>query len=345
MKRCVKITRTIDFVTVADSWVKKNKLKETTGHGEAKLMIGSDPMPYEFFRSNTARCYFDRDSIFEYFFEVKYVYIKNYHLFRRGVDMMEDWANYFNEFKQFNSKDFFFNIFIPKITKKHVYINSKDEIYEFIRRIAIPIKSFFKIEEIIEEDGQYLYRFLIKFDLSKDDIDSDNELLNKLMKEDSTELGESIKHHENNNVDIDKIELQIEFEKDMYYEIDEIRKKLDLRIQDLLLRIIKENYTQYHPFCFMCKKLRSTQYVVCNFCSRKVDCGYVRYEVSSPYPDYYLDVETVCILCFDSEFGIDIDDEILFDKEYIKKLAYDFVDLISDNSAQYRILEAKSVLD
>lgn len=147
------IYKTIDFIKVRipDCLVKHNKIG--TGAGEARTYVGGHLLKNwdDFFGNYQLKCFFDKKSLTTYMLSVQFEYENPSQGYRN--DIAGFWQKYWQELKTF-PEFIYFNIFRNNDNNNQnissrFYIKSKDAIYDFFRRIALPNMTSMLIQKIL----------------------------------------------------------------------------------------------------------------------------------------------------------------------------------------------------
>lgn len=161
----------IQYIKIADSFVKTNKTIYFRGNGEAKLYISQDkPETNMFFYSNKIRKIFiNKSDLQTYLRDAKYEYFNQEMGYRIG-DISQNYIKYLNEV---NKQDDTIEIKLeatPILSKGRYYIRSGNEIWSFLRSILIPIISYFQIVKYVDEvdDHAEYIRFIPFIDYNYD---------------------------------------------------------------------------------------------------------------------------------------------------------------------------------
>jgi len=168
-----------EHMTAADSWVLKNKIG--IGHGEAKFYVGQDGgVLWGFFDNLNRKCFFLKTDLIKYLEEVKEEYENPQQPYKNKKDMVEDWKKYFKEINKLDKEVLDFNFVHQKqIEPPRVYFNSKDEIYELIRRISLPNITYLSALKIKSKTGEIHYYFRLFVDYFGQEF-KDNKLENQI---------------------------------------------------------------------------------------------------------------------------------------------------------------------
>lgn len=155
-----------NMMTVPDCVVAgSNKLGH--GHGEAKFYISSKEDMYGFYGDEkfSARCFMLKSDLIAYMKAIKSEYMDP----SQNYSKKEDFPKLWNERMAMISKlddVIFFNITDQyQIAGPRGYINSKDDGYQIIRQIALPLVSYVYAEKVgLESDPLFYWKLFVDFD-------------------------------------------------------------------------------------------------------------------------------------------------------------------------------------
>jgi len=178
----------IQYVKIADSFVKTNKTISFRGHGEAKLYISQDkPETNMFFYSNKIRKIFiNKSDLQTYLRDARYEYFNQEMGYRNG-DISQNYIQYLNEVNKLDDTIEIKLEASPIISKGRYYIRSGNEIWSFLRNILIPIISYFQIVKYVDDYAEYI-RFIPFIDYNYDRLKFNQE--KKLSKKISNETND-----------------------------------------------------------------------------------------------------------------------------------------------------------
>lgn len=154
----------IEHITLADSFVFTKK-KSTTGHGEARLYVGSqNEETKNFFGDFRAKCFFLKDDFQSYLNDSKIEYKKQEQGYRE--DISDRWEGYMEGTETLNEGKIYFSVdnATGKEDINRFYVRSKDGIYKFMREIALPTISYLTILKLQSNDGQHYFYFRLFLD-------------------------------------------------------------------------------------------------------------------------------------------------------------------------------------
>lgn len=154
------------MMTVPDCVVvSSNKLGH--GHGEAKFYISSKDEMYSFYGGEkfTARCFMLKKDLLYYMNAIKNEYLEPSQDYSKKTDFPQLWNE---RVKMIENLDdvIFFNISDQyQIAGPRGYINSKDDGYQIIRKIALPLVSYVYVEKVgLESDPLFYWKLFVDFD-------------------------------------------------------------------------------------------------------------------------------------------------------------------------------------
>ncbi len=158
-------------VAIADSFVLANKLRCTTGHGEARLYTGSVKTDYDFFNNfQNIKCLFYKNHLLSYLDDAKVEYQEQSQAYR--TDISDSWMKYKDALRAQENKIFFtIEDANGEKDKSRFYIRSNDKIYESFRKIILPIVTKLSILKLINDKGEIFYLFRPFVDLFEDSRD------------------------------------------------------------------------------------------------------------------------------------------------------------------------------
>jgi hypothetical protein len=136
----------IQYVKIADSFVKVNKTISFRGHGEAKLYISpiNDKTHSFFYEKNVNKFFIKKKDILTYLRDAKYEYTNQEMGYRAG-NISENYKDYFFKSEQLKEEEEIILEDGPIKSKGRYYIRGSNEIWFFLREIFIPIISYFQI--------------------------------------------------------------------------------------------------------------------------------------------------------------------------------------------------------
>ena len=155
------VVEPLEGIQVVDSFVKKNKLEATTGHGEARLYVGSQDRDFgRFFNEFRDRGFFLKKDLLEYLDNAKEEYRAQEQRYRR--DISEDLAGYYEILRQYPGErlSFTFESATGAEDRSRFYIRSSDDVFcEHFRSIALPIITHLSILKLKTPSGEFLFYF------------------------------------------------------------------------------------------------------------------------------------------------------------------------------------------
>ena len=154
------------MMTVPDCVVVgSNKLGR--GHGEAKFYISSKAEMYSFYGSEqfTARCFMLKTDLLAYMEAIKNEYQDPSQEYAKKKDLPRLWAERLQLIQGLDDV-IFFNIHDQyQIAGPRGYINSDDDGYQLIRKLALPLVSYIYVEKVgLESDPLYYWKLFVDFE-------------------------------------------------------------------------------------------------------------------------------------------------------------------------------------
>lgn len=164
-----EIIDTIEYITLADSFLKENKIG--TGHGEAKLYVGEESdRIFEFFGDFNVDCFFRKKDFENFMDDAKQEYENPQQNYNRANTMGKRFIKLQEELSKFNSEILKFKLYRVKVKPPRIYVNAKSEYYEFMREVGLPNISYLSVLKLKDENKSIVYYFKIFIDYKPDII-------------------------------------------------------------------------------------------------------------------------------------------------------------------------------
>jgi predicted restriction endonuclease len=147
-------------VAIADSFVKKNKLLGTEGHGEARLYLGSTKNDWKGFfnQFHNARGLFYKPHLIKYLEEAKLEYEEQEQAYRK--DISNFWPANKNAVNALQDIEYFRIDEANGIQDKaRFYIRSNDKSYDIFRTIILPIITTLSILKLETDNKEIFFLF------------------------------------------------------------------------------------------------------------------------------------------------------------------------------------------
>lgn len=155
-----------NMMTVPDCVVVgSNKLGH--GHGEAKFYIASKDEMYEFYGTEKfrARCFMLKKDLIAYMKAIKAEYMEPSQEYSRKEELPKLWAERMTMIEGLDDIIFFHVNDQHQIAGPRGYINSTDDGYQIIRKIALPLVSYIYAEKVgLENDPLFYWKLFVDFD-------------------------------------------------------------------------------------------------------------------------------------------------------------------------------------
>ena len=154
------------MMTVPDCVVVgSNKLGH--GHGEAKFYIASKTEMYEFYGAEkfTAKCFMLKSDLIAYLLAIKNEYMTPSQDYAQKENLPSLWNERMDMVSKLDDV-IFFNIFDQyQIAGPRGYINSDEDGYQIIRKLALPLVSYIYVEKVGSEKSPLFYwKLFVDFD-------------------------------------------------------------------------------------------------------------------------------------------------------------------------------------
>ena len=154
------------MMTVPDCVVVgSNKLGH--GHGEAKFYIASKEEMYGFYGGAKfkAKCFMLKSDLIAYMNAIKNEYNMPSQEYAKKEQLPKLWIERMNMISKLDDI-IFFNIFDQnQIAGPRGYINSDEDGYQIIRKIALPLVSYIYVEKVgLESDPLFYWKLFVDFD-------------------------------------------------------------------------------------------------------------------------------------------------------------------------------------
>ena len=152
-----------EYMSIPDCFVLRNKTG--TGHGEAKFYVGNENRETMGFFDNFDReCFFLRSDFEKYLEDAALEYNHPEQKYKNIKDLPADWKTYKKEIAAIRNEIIPFSIYRVRVVPPRVYINSRDKIYTFLRRVALPGISYLSALKLRAADGEIKYYFRLFID-------------------------------------------------------------------------------------------------------------------------------------------------------------------------------------
>lgn len=176
-----EIIDVIENITLADSFVKVNKIGR--GNGEAKLYIcqDTDTKKMSFFditerRGDVLECFVLKSDLLQYLDAVKGEYLRPTQKYQDFKNMPDNWIKWYDEIGRFDENELFFEMQDQiQVEPPRVYFNAqKNYLYTLIREIALPNYSYLSCLKLKNKQNNKIFFYIRIFaDLEKINMGSD----------------------------------------------------------------------------------------------------------------------------------------------------------------------------
>ena len=160
-----------NIVTIPDCFVLGHN-KIGTGHGEAKLYIGSKEIMREFFGGEgfTAKSFILKKDLQSYLELVKDEYTQPSYDYHNKTDFPDIWAKHIAQVSELDDIIYFSVKDQTQIQGPRGYVNTSrtDLGYKLIRTIALPIISYISVMKLMDQTGEvsYYWKIFVDFELA-----------------------------------------------------------------------------------------------------------------------------------------------------------------------------------
>lgn len=155
-----------NMMTVPDCLVvSSNKLGH--GHGEAKFYVSSKDEMYSFYGGEkfTAKCFMLKKDLIAYLTAIKNEYYNPSQEYQKKDKLAELWSERMAMVSGLDDVIFFKIKDQYQIVGPRGYINSEDDAYQIIRKLALPLVSYVYVEKVgNEKDPLFYWKLFVDFD-------------------------------------------------------------------------------------------------------------------------------------------------------------------------------------
>ncbi len=164
-----EIIDTLEYITLADSFIKENKIG--SGHGEAKLYVGNQSEKlYDFFGDFNISCFFCKKDFKLFLDDAKQEYETPQQNYIKSIDMKERYLEYINKINDFEEEMLEFDLYRVDVAPPRVYVNAESKYWTFMRIIALPNISYLSVLKLKDQNKNVKYYFRIFIDYKPDII-------------------------------------------------------------------------------------------------------------------------------------------------------------------------------
>lgn len=154
------------MMTVPDCVVTQSN-KIGRGHGEAKFYIASKEQMYDFYGGEKfiAKCFMLKKDLISYLTAIKNEYLFPSQEYSKKDELPKLWKERMDIVSKLDDVVFFKIKDQYQIKGPRGYINSDDDAYQIIRKIALPLVSYVYVEKVgNENDPIYYWKLFVDFD-------------------------------------------------------------------------------------------------------------------------------------------------------------------------------------
>lgn len=166
--KAFSIIDAIEYITLADSFVKDNKIGN--GHGEAKLYVGNTSPSNRienFFNSfDNVNCFFLKKDLMTFLMDSRMEYYNPQQEYNKKDTMVDRFINMHDEINDLDTGFLNFKLYRVSVAPPRIYVNSDSKYYELMRRIGLPNISYLSILKLKDIKNSTFYYFRIFIDYS-----------------------------------------------------------------------------------------------------------------------------------------------------------------------------------
>lgn len=168
-----KFENTLDSsISVPDSFVIRGS-KIGRGNGEAKLYIAPKEVMYQFFGNKTsfqAKCFLLKTDLISYMNALHSEYLHPSQAYRSTEEMPKLWKERMDKISKLSDVIEFTVHSQDQIAGERGYVKSKDEGYQLIREISLPLVSYISIMELTDPSSSsiFYWKLFADFDAISD---------------------------------------------------------------------------------------------------------------------------------------------------------------------------------
>ena len=139
----------INDIIIPDSFViRPHKLG--TGHGEAKLYLGSKKNCLSFFGQDgfDVPCAFHKQNLVKYFLSIEDEFKNPSQNYNLSSSIYDSWIKHYDEIKKCNKMIYFRIQHQLQLSGPRVYVKSKNKEFDLLRRISLPNLTYLCISKL-----------------------------------------------------------------------------------------------------------------------------------------------------------------------------------------------------
>lgn len=165
-----KVIDTLEYITIADSFIKENKIG--SGNGEARLYVGYGKKELLQFFNNFEvknKCFFRKKDFIIFLEDSKQEYYNPQQPYRRIDSMKHRYQQYKEEINSIKGEILEFEIYKYMLDDKNrLYIYGNTEYWTELRKIALPNISYLSVLKLRDENENIIFYFRIFIDYKPD---------------------------------------------------------------------------------------------------------------------------------------------------------------------------------
>ena len=165
-----EIIDALEYITLADSFVKDNKIGN--GHGEAKLYVGnvskSNRIENFFDDCKNVNCFFLKKDFKAFLLDAEAEYFNPQQEYNKKDTMINRYMDLHSDIEKMDNGFLNFKLYRVNVAPPRIYVNADSPYYDFMRKIGLPNISYLSILKLKDINGNILFYFRIFIDYKPD---------------------------------------------------------------------------------------------------------------------------------------------------------------------------------
>lgn len=170
MSKKFEVVDALEYITLADSFVKDNKIGK--GHGEAKLYVGNtspNKRIENFFDNfNNVNCFFLKKDFIKFMIDARQEYYNPQQEYNKKEDMSDRFDSMLNTIMNLDDGFLKFSLYRSPVEPPRIYVNSDSNYYTLMRMVGLPNISYLSILKLKDNKDKFYYYFRIFIDYKPD---------------------------------------------------------------------------------------------------------------------------------------------------------------------------------
>lgn len=164
-----EVIDTLEYVTLADSFIKENKIG--IGHGESKLYVGNENKElFSFFGDFNVKCFLCKNDLKKFLEDTKQEYQNPQQDYIKSYNMLERYEKYLTKINEIKNEILEFDLYRVLVKPPRVYVSSSSEYWNIIRLIALPNISYLSVLKLRDKKDNIVFYFKMFIDYRPDII-------------------------------------------------------------------------------------------------------------------------------------------------------------------------------